>query len=189
MNEGKKSKKSGKNGRTTNDKRVRREARHTAGKYRSTTHYVLSGLIPYTEANIKLAFKPTAFFNDLEKLNKHKIKRSTLCSSYYQAIKDGLVRINDTGIPRLTEEGLAQLRRYEPVKLKGAASILVIFDIPEENRYQRQQFRTLLRELRFTQVQKSVWQSEHDILEYLLPEIKRLRLREYVQVYESARVI
>ncbi len=48
--------------------------------------------------------------------------------------------------------------------------------------------RFLLRELRFTQVQKSVWQSEYDVLEYLVPELRRHNLQEYVQLYESAQV-
>lgn len=159
------------------------------GKYRSTTHYMLSSLIPYTEANLKLTFKPTMFFNDLENLGEYNAEKQALCGSYYRAIKKELVKTDDMGIPHLTEKGLAQLRRYEPSKLSGIASILVIFDIPEEERRLRQRLRTLLRELRFTQVQKSVWQSEYDVLEYLVPELRQHHLDEYVQVYESARVV
>ncbi len=166
-----------------------RNTGHVADKYRSTTHYVLSGLIPYTEANVKLTFKPSLFFNDLEKLDRYKGKRSALSSSYHRAIENNLIAIDDTGAPHLTDKGVAQLRRYEPCKLTGAASILVIFDIPEEERRLRQRLRTLLRELGFMQVQKSVWQSEYDVLEYLVPELRQYRLEECVQVYESARVV
>lgn len=165
------------------------EVRRVGDKYRSTTHYVLSSLIPYTEANVKLTFKPTAFFSDLEKIDIHKAKRSTLCNSYYQAIKKGLVEIDEGGLPRLTEQGLAQLQRYEPKRLTGTASILVIFDIPEQERQARQKLRALLRELRFSQVQKSVWQTEYDVLDYLVPELQAGHLHKYVQVYESARII
>lgn len=165
------------------------EMRRVGNKYRSTTHYVLSSLIPYTEANAKLTFKPTAFFADLEKIDAYKAKHSTLCNSYYQTIRKGLVEVDDSGIPRLTEQGLVQLRRYEPARLQGAASILVIFDIPEHERSARQKLRTLLRELRFTQVQKSVWQTEYDVLDYLVPELQKQHLHEYVQVYESARIV
>lgn len=158
-------------------------------KYQSSVHYVLSSLIPYTEANLKLVFKPTKFFDDLERLDRIKTKRATIAGGYYKLIRDGLVKLDDHGVPRLTEAGIARLKRYEPSRLTGAASILVIFDIPEEERRLRQRLRTLLRELRFTQVQKSVWQTEYDILEYLTPELKSLRLQKYVQVYESAKVI
>ncbi len=172
----------------------RREQKHTTAqghlqkKYRSTAHYVLSSLIPYTEANLKLSFKPTAFFNDLDRLQAHKATRGTIQMSYYRAVKDGLVEIKDSQ-PHITEKGLAQLQRYEPKRLTGTASILVIFDIPEEERRARQKLRTLLRELHFSQVQKSVWQTEYDVLNYLVPELQTQHLHEYVQVYESARIM
>lgn len=169
--------------------RRQKEIERLSRRYRSSTHYVLSSLLPYAEANIKLVFRPSSFFNDLEKLDVHKAKRNTLISGYYRSIKDGLVATDDNGVPRLTEKGLAQLRRYEPKQLTGAASILVIFDIPEHERRLRQKLRTLLRELRFVQVQKSVWQTEYDVLEYLVSELKQQHLHEYVQVYESARVV
>ena len=95
------------------------EVRQIDGKYRSTAHYILSSLIPYTEANLKLSFKPTAFFNDLEKIDAHKAKHGTLRSSYYQAIKKGLIEIDKSGVPCLTEQGLAQLQRYEPKRLQA----------------------------------------------------------------------
>ena len=174
----------------TKEQRVcKGEAQRVTSKYRSTTHYVLSSLIPYTEANLKLSFKPAAFFNDLEKLDRYKAARDTIKMCYYRSVKNGLVEIDSAGTPHLTDKGLAQLKRYEPTKLQGASSILVIFDIPEHERYARQKLRTLLRELRFIQVQKSVWQTEYDVLDYLVPELQTQHLNEYVQVYESARIM
>ncbi len=170
-------------------KRWHDEVERLGSKYRSTTHYVLSGLVPYTEANMKLSFKPHAYFNDLEKLAAYKAKHGTIRMSYYRAVRRGLVVLGEDGSPRLTEKGLAQLKRYEPKKLRGAASILVIFDIPEHERQQRQKLRVILRELRFVQVQKSVWQTEYDVLDYLVPELQKQHLHEYVQVYESARIV
>ena len=164
------------------------ESERIGKKYRSTTHYVLSSLIPYTEANLKLSFKPNAFFNDLEKLDRYEASRNSIKASYYRAVRDGLIE-TDGALPHITEKGLSQLRRYEPKRLTGAASILVIFDIPEEERRARQKLRTLLRELHFSQVQKSVWQTEYDVLNYLVPELQAGHLYEYVQVYESARII
>ena len=156
--------------------------------YRSTTHYILSGLVPYTEANIKLAFKPSAFFNDLERLDQEKRRAGTLRVSYYRAVKQGLVCVDDVGMPQLTKAGLQQLRRYEPRKLKGAASVLVVFDIPEEERRLRSRLRALLRELRFTQIQQSVWRSEYDVVDYLVEGLRQDGLSEYVEVHESIRI-
>lgn len=157
-------------------------------KYQSTTHYVLSSLVPYTEANLKLSFRPGAFFNDLEKLSEHKKKASSIRMGYYRAVKQGLVRLDDDGSPKLTEQGKARLRRYEPSKLKGSASVLVIFDIPETDRWLRQRLRGLLRELRFVQIQKSVWQSEYDVVEHLVEGLRNGNMTGYVQVHESVRI-
>ena len=61
---------------------------------------------------------------------------------------------------------------------------MVIFDIPEVNKYKRQQLRLLLKQLEFKQVQKSVWVSQKDSREYLNAEIKRLNLNKDVLLFE-----
>jgi hypothetical protein len=124
------------------------EADRIKKKYKSTTYYILSGLIPYTEANLKLSFKPSAFFSDLEKLEKVNASQKSIKSAYYRAIKHGLIKQDGTGNPTLTKKGLKKVREYKPSKLKGS-SLMVIFDIPENERYKRDRLRILLRELSF----------------------------------------
>jgi DNA-binding transcriptional regulator PaaX len=163
------------------------EKERLAKKYHSPTHYILSGLIPYTEANLKLAFAPNAFFNDLEKLDTIKANKKALKSAYYRAIKKGLVKIDDSGIPRLTEKGLRKTKTFKPKKLKGA-KLMIIFDIPEEERPKRQRLRALLRELAFRQVQKSVWVSDFDHREYIRAEINEAQLQGCVELFESRTI-
>lgn len=163
------------------------EMQRLNAKYSSATQYVLSGLIPYTEANLKLTFKPSVFFNDLEKLDQIKAGKKTLKSAYYRAIKQGLVEIDEQKIPRLTKKGLKKVKPYKPERLKGSR-LMVIFDIPEERRYKRNRLRTLLRELSFNQVQKSVWTSDYDHRQYLRAEIADMQLQEYVKVYEASQI-
>lgn len=156
-------------------------------KYKSHAHYILSALLPYTEANIKLSFKPSAFFNDLEKLDQVKANKKSLQTTYYRLIKRGLIVIDDTGMPRLTKKGIDQVKPYKTKKLKGS-SLMVIFDIPEQESFKRRRLRTLLKELSFKQVQKSVWESRFDHRDYLRAEIEKMQLQEYVKVYESAQI-
>ena len=157
-------------------------------KYRSSLHYVLSGLVPYSEANLKLSFSPNRFFNDLEMLNSNDYRAATLQGSYYRAIKNGLVEISD-GMPRLTADGKRRLDRYQPQLLPNSAAVLLIFDIPESHRQLRNRLRATLRELYFTQVQQSVWQTEYDVIEYLTETIQAEGLEEYVQIYEAIRIL
>ena len=144
-------------------------------------------LIPYSDPNLKLAFHPNQFFNDLEKLDVITAKRKSLKTNYYRAIKRGLIEISEEGSPRLTEKGLRKVKPYQPQKLKGS-TLMVIFDIPENERHKRQRLRTLLKELSFRQIQKSVWESRYDHRQYLRAEIAEMHLQEYVKVYESAQI-
>ena len=156
-------------------------------KYKSTTHYILSALIPYTEANMKLSFKPQVFFDDLGKINQLKATRKSLQSSYYKAIKNGLIARGENGLPRLTEKGLKKTKPFVAKKMKQAR-LMIVFDIPEAERKKRDRLRLLLRELSFKQIQKSVWVSDNDHREYIQAEINELQLINYVQLFECRSI-
>ncbi len=155
-----------------------------AKKYRSSTHYILAGLIPYTEANLKLSFRPSAFLRDLEKLDHITMNKKALEGAYYRAIKRRLIKLDFNGIPRLTNKGIRKIQPYTPEKLKGS-KLLVLFDIPEAERFKRTHLRLLLKELSFIQVQKSVWISDKDHRQYLKAEIKEYGLQDYVEIFEA----
>lgn len=151
-----------------------------------STRYILEGLVPYTKANLLLAFKPSLFFNELEK--KAGRKKRSLESAYYRLIKKGLIEVDENRMPRLTEKGRKKTKIYEPTRLKFGAQLMVIFDIPENERSKRRRLRIVLRELSFRQIQQSVWETEYDHREYLRSEIAEMNLQEYVRVYEVAPV-
>lgn len=147
----------------------------------STFLYILEALLPFTDANTKLIYKPHLFFRDLERISHYK-KRS-IQNAFYKLKKRGLIEV-EGGTPRLTRKGFASLRIYKPEKLESAY-LMVIFDIPESDRRKRQQLRTLLRELRFQQVQKSVWMTHYECRDYLRAEIQELQLEGCVRVLEA----
>ncbi len=155
-----------------------------------TTIHILKGLLPYTQENVLLSFKPSSFFNELESISRkqgshaQRIKASTYRQSYYRAIKKGLININQQGQPSITELGEAQLSIYEPKQLPGAV-LLVIFDIEEREKAKRHELRLLLRMLKFRLIQRSVWSSQYDSREILAKEIQRLGLDDSVVVYEA----
>ena len=151
-----------------------------------TTKHILKAFIPYTKSNLQLAFKPQVFFNELEKMGQGK-KRS-IKSAFYRAIKTGLIEIDDAGIPRLTKKGKLKIREYQPSKLSKNSHLLIIFDIPEDERVKRNHLRALLHELSFIKVQQSVWASKFDHREYLAAEIKEYGLENYVIIYEAAKL-
>lgn len=157
-------------------------------KYRSSTHYILSALLPYTEANMKLAFKPNKFFNDLEKLDGLKAEKRSIKANYYRLIKTGFVKLDDKGKPFLSKKARKKLMTRKPKKLDGNKKILIAFDIPEAERNKRDGLRALLKQLEFKQIQLSVWETDYDYRDYLKSEIQNYDLEKYVSMYESLRI-
>lgn len=152
---------------------------------KTTTEYILWSLIPYTEPNLKLTFKPSAFFYDLEKISRK--NHQTIKNAYYKAQRDGLIVFDDDGMPRLTDKAKRKAKLFKPEKLKDAV-LVVMFDVPEEEKNKRQRLRLLLKELSFKQIQKSVWTCEYDYREYVRSEIKDQELQDYVLFYEARQI-
>lgn len=146
---------------------------------------MLKALVPYTNANLLLAFKPNLFFDELERISGY--SRATLRTSYYRAKRTKLVS-GDT-VPRLTHQGMLRLQPFIAEYLPSGAKLMVIFDIPEIAKVKRARLRTLLKNLRFVQVQQSVWMTEYDHREVIRQAITELELDEQVQVYEAMRHI
>ena len=151
---------------------------------KTTIRYILAALVPYTESNLKLAFKPSLFFADLEKISKR--NNQTIKNAYYGLIHEGYIS-NDGEVPTLTAKGVKKLQPYKAERLDGA-ELFVMFDIPEKMKARRQYLRLLLKELGFRQIQKSVWASAYDHREYLLSEIRQQGLQKYALVYEARRI-
>ena len=152
----------------------------------SATFYVLSALMPYTKANLKLSFKPSAFFAELESIEK--IRQPTLKTAYTRAVKQKLIEVDEQNIPHLTSKGKQNLGPFIAKKLSGAR-LMVIFDIPESERWKRQKFRSVLREFQFKQIQKSVWSTSLDCKEYLQYSVSDLGIAPYVELFEARKIV
>ncbi|MFH1766971.1 MAG: CRISPR-associated endonuclease Cas2, partial [Patescibacteria group bacterium] len=62
---------------------------------------------------------------------------------------------------------------------------LVVFDVPEDIRKVRWAFRRLLKKADFYQVQKSVWESDREVVEELRELVKQLKAEQYIRVYRA----
>lgn len=150
----------------------------------SALQYVLLALIPFTDSNLKLAFKPNAFFNDLERISG--IKNQTLRSAYSRA-KHRHDIIYENGAVQLSLRARQQVQPFIAKKIKNGL-LMVIFDIPEGLTGRRRSFRTVLQSLEFQQVQKSVWVTQNDHRAIIIDTIDALAIHDYVEVYEAAKV-
>ncbi len=73
------------------------------------------------------------------------------------------------------------------MELGGKAQLMVIFDIPENQKAKRQQLRGVLKKWQFNHVQKSVWVTNKDYKKELELLIKELDDGEHVELYECLR--
>lgn len=151
----------------------------------TTLEYVLLALVPYTRQNLLLAYKPSRFFNELERVSGS--NRDSLRSTLARAQRTGLVQRID-GVPRLTKTGLQRVARFQARRISKQGQLMVIFDIPEEFVGQRRKFRNYLKMLEFKQVQKSVWVTQYDYRDEIRQAVNDLRIGRFVQLYECAKL-
>ncbi len=154
--------------------------KHPLLKHRSATSYVLEGLIPFTDANLNLTFRPSQFFRELEKRSPHKQK--SLANAYYRAQTKGIVRRID-GHFAISDKYIQKIHHQVAKKLPDGQIMLVVYDIPENLRNKRRELRSLLTQLEFSQQQRSVWVSSYNHFEPVLALIGALKIKQYVQVY------
>jgi len=142
-------------------------------------------MVPYSKENLMLGFKPSKFFNELEKVSGH--KQSTLKNAYWRGQRQGF--IDSFGQqPKLTAKGMDEIKPFLAKHLDSHARLMVIFDVPEEKRVARHRLRMLLKSWGFEQIQKSVWATDMDYRELLVEEVGELGLEGCVEIYESLRL-
>lgn len=162
-----------------------RQSRHEKHEKSALTQILLA-LVPYTRQNLLLTFKPNQFFNELERTSNH--STSTLRVAFSRAKENKFITLENDQVS-LSLKGRQIVQPFIAQKLTGNGQLMVIFDIPEDSADRRRKFRLLLRQLQFKQVQQSVWMSDKDHREIIVDSIKALGLQEWVQMYESSRIL
>lgn len=82
-----------------------------------------------------------------------------------------------------TKQLLFQLRSQS--KQRGKQATIIIFDIPEEKRTFRNFLRRLLKQMKFTMIQKSVFITPNILPQEFYDLLAEMKLMEYVKVIEG----
>ena len=143
----------------------------------------------------------TALVKDYLKRNKNiKTSKSVNEVAFRTALsrlqKSGLVKRSDWGIWKITEIGRAYVDKYfNKINRYNAYQKLIsenkdkdiktviIFDIPEKERYKRDMLRMELVALDFKQAQKSVWVGNTVIPKLFLEYLRDFNLLSYVRIF------
>lgn len=86
----------------------------------------------------------------------------------------------------LSKEGKTKLRKeamQERPKLPDGFICLVLFDFPIDARRGRDSFRTFLKNAGFSQVQKSAWMSDRDVIKDVQDFLKSAKIQKWVEVF------
>ncbi len=153
----------------------------------TVTGAILKSFIPYSKENLMLTYKPNSFFNYLDKLERETgASRNTLHVTISRAKRAGLLRVDKQGQLVTTWRGKLKLKLRPQGKLRH--NLIIIFDIPENQRHNRDTLRSYLRSTYCEQVQKSVWKTKFDIHDELLEVINDLDISPYVTVFVADEV-
>lgn len=118
--------------------------------------------------------------------------RQKISKLLYKLQKDGLIKKESTGEKKfwqITGKGgqkLATMRLHAKPQYSTEQSNeikLIIFDIPETERRNRNWLRETLKYLRFTMLQKSVWIGKTILPEEFLADLHQRRLVPYVEIF------
>lgn len=103
------------------------------------------------------------------------------------------LRVKDKSAIILTSKGMQKiftikLKMLDRKKRKDGKWQMVLFDIPEKKRSDRDLFRKNLRFLGYKRLQKSIWVCEYDTLEETKELIKRYKLDPFVDLILVSKI-
>ena len=124
------------------------------------------------------------------KKHSHGSVRTTICRLH----KKGLIESSDNGW-HLTPAGKKYIKKKEDSLLQfensftkdAPKNLLVMFDIPETHKAEREWFRWHLKKFNFIMIQKSVWVGPSPLSKEFLDYVKKIGLKDSIKTFKLAR--
>jgi len=171
---------------------IKRMEKHVLNAAPAVSDYICATLWELGEATSQSFFspkysytKPTRMLFGLDDdFEKKKIIKNTISKNLQRLVEQGMV-IKKARKYTLSEEGkkliaYMGLRRNALAKKWDGKYRLVIFDIPEMKRGDREWLREELYLLEYIQLQKSVFISKHPLVEDIIHQIRKRKIDSYV---------
>lgn len=122
---------------------------------------------------------------------KRELTRKQLYDTVEKVRKQGWLKkkvVEDRVFYSLTAKGKVKQLVYKlktETKRRGERSTIIIFDIPEEKRTYRNFLRRLLKQMKFTMIQKSVFIAPYILHKEFYELLKELDLIKFIKVIEG----
>jgi len=121
-------------------------------------------------------------------------KKQSINNTVYRLKKDGYISKEDDYISLLpmgrkyVENKKVRFLIFDsPYKKESPKNLIVMFDIPETKKAEREWFRFHLRQFDYEMIQKSVWVGPSPLPKDFLDYIKEIKLRECIKTFKLAK--
>ena len=121
-------------------------------------------------------------------------KKQSINNSLHQLNKRGYISKEDNYLfllpkgRKYVENKKVRFTTFDsPYKEKSPKNLLVMFDIPEIKKAEREWFRFHLRQFGYKMIQKSVWVGPSPLPEDFLDYVKEIKLRECIKTFKLAK--
>lgn len=118
-------------------------------------------------------------------------KKQSIRNEFNQLYKNGYVNklngnfiINKKGKYYLKKYKKPQLKNFEIIENKGPKNLLLLYDIPEPMKKERDWFRRTLIKFGFVMVQKSVWVGPSPIPKEFSDYVKSIGLKNNIKIFK-----
>lgn len=151
----------------------------------------------YEEILLELGYKKYPLHNLIPALLRIKrfssYKRQTVSNAIQKLKKEQLLRIGVDAITvsqkgkKYIEQKMSRLHLFEsPFKKNAVKNLLILFDIPEDRKAEREWFRRQLREFGYEMVQKSAWLGPSPLPREFSDYLKAIGLEDSIKTFKLA---
>jgi CRISPR-associated endonuclease Cas2 len=121
-------------------------------------------------------------------------KKQSMNNVLYQLNKNGYILKENScifllpkGRKYVENKKVRFLTFVSPYKKESPKNLLVMFDIPEVKKAEREWFRFHLRQFNYEMIQKSVWVGPAPLPKDFLDYLKDIKLRECIKIFKLAK--
>jgi CRISPR-associated endonuclease Cas2 len=121
-------------------------------------------------------------------------KKQSINNAIYRLNKNGYISKNNDCVLLLpkgrkyVENKKIRLMTFDsPFKKDSPKDLLVMFDIPEDKKAEREWFRFQLRQFGYNMIQRSVWVGPSPLPKEFLDYVKNLKLKDCIKTFKLAK--
>ncbi|MCX6754603.1 MAG: CRISPR-associated endonuclease Cas2 [Candidatus Nomurabacteria bacterium] len=126
------------------------------------------------------------FLPTLQNYKKQSVRNkfAELYNNGYLDKKNEYYILNKKGKEFLSKNKKYQLKTFEPIENNGPKNLLLLYDIPEDKKNERDWFRRALIKFGFIMIQRSVWVGPSPLPKEFMEYIKEIGLKDLVKTFK-----